>query len=694
MDDPSMSGVTIAIESPGDTDGLEIIDPIERRRYTLYTSDPVAPVAADPDEFRVPVETAVEIETDAISFPTLELLYVRDDAGNMIAELEPGMAESFPDGTYSLEPSGLIKIYVRIDEAFDVHADVGNTTIEFDGPTAVQVGSRSLHERPATTVTITDDPEGVLAAISTFGSALKTTSPERSFPTLRGHPPAVELAETRSIPDALEPPTEDVWIEVPAAYEYAYPIAPLSYYLGVPVEVGSDPRIVGDGIDYSLDRGDSFEACVERTLKRTFLLDCVTRTEGLYQVDLHERHVVEPRLDLQFDELYDAPLADRLRAFLAVDHAAVEDVIPDWKLATHVDADPENIEALPYLAGDLAVVKIADGDPVSREAIESGTTQAFVRGSATSQRGTAIEDTTFVEPTKRVNALEEAWVGEGTPLAATQTVTEAYRNRIGRSPSTGSIDISVICNAAAMADERDVVDDVYGSRADLPFEVTVHRNTTTAELAALLAEPREFVHYIGHIDENGVRCEDGRLDASTLDEIAVDAFFLNACQSYEQGMELIRAGAIGGIVTLSDVVNYGAIRIGRTVARLLNCGFPLRAALDVARGESVIGSQYIVVGDGSLSIVQPESGTPQMYEIDDHGERFDVRVEAFGAEPGMGCMFLPYIGDNDRHYLASGSTGWFDVEIDDFREYLGLENVPVRVDETLSWSYEVLADSL
>jgi hypothetical protein len=47
----------------------------------------------------------------------------------------------------------------------------------------------------------TTDAEDVMMAILTFRSALKTTSPERSFPTLRGHPPAIELNDRLEIPD-------------------------------------------------------------------------------------------------------------------------------------------------------------------------------------------------------------------------------------------------------------------------------------------------------------------------------------------------------------------------------------------------------------------------------------------------------------------------------------------------------------
>lgn len=695
------TGITVVVESLGDEPGIEIIDPIERRRYTLATPEPVSPRAADPDYFRYPVETAVTVETDAVSLPVETHVFVRDVDGRMLAEIEHGTDRTFPEGSYSLELNRLVKTYLRVDAPLEIRTNDTGTEIRFGGPKQLHIGVRSLHERPATTITTTADPSDIMETISAFGSALKTTTPERSFPTLRGHPPAVELGDELSIPDVLEPPSESIRVEVPPRLEYVYPVASLAYYLGAPLREGPRPRIVGEGFEYHLDDDLPFETAVERTLKRIFLLDCVTRTEGLYRVDLHERRRIEEAVDFSFRELYDLDPVDRLSAYLEVAYESIEPQMPDWKLGAHVEAVPETAEILPYLVDDLAVIRIARSRPVSASAIDSGAAQGLTHrssrptggGVSRPERGaSSVIEEDFLVPVDGINAIEEAWASDGTPLLASKVIPEAYRNRIGRTPSAGQIDISVVCNADVMADERDVVDDVYGSREDLPFDVTVHRDTTIDELADLLAEHRDFIHYIGHIDEDGFRCSDGRFDVSDLDVVGPDAFFLNACQSYEQGMELIRRGSIGGIVTLSDVVNHGAIRIGRAVSRLLNAGFPLKVALDIASTESVIGSQYIVVGDGSLSVIQPESGTPQMYHIDISANSYSISVKGFGAEPGMGSLYRPYIESNNCHFISTGQTNTFDLDKHEFVNFLKLENVPVRLDGQLTYSNQLLKE--
>jgi hypothetical protein len=234
-----------------------------------------------------------------------------------------------------------------------------------------------------------------------------------------------------------------------------------------------------------------------------------------------------------------------------------------------------------------------------------------------------------------------------------------------------------------------VVDEVYGSRDHLPFDVSMHYDLTTEELEALLQSGLDFLHYIGHVDESGIRCADGRLDVRELDEVAIDAFLLNACQSYEQGMGLIEAGSIGGVVTLREVINSGAVEVGKSLARLLNRGFPLRAALNIAKEESIIGDQYIVVGDGEVGITQPESGTPIHCEVTEKGDTYELDVKTYPTtQKGMGSMFMPLLGDQQKHYLNSGDLETFEVTAPELSSFFQLENMPVIYAGDLYWSQE------
>jgi len=685
--------VNVAFE-PLSEPGLELIDPIERVRYSLLTDAPVVPSTADPDAFRFPVDDAVAIECSSITLPTVAPVIVRDEAGDVVASAEHFSHEELPGGTYSMEVSVQLRIYLRVESDVTISSETERTSIEFGEPTRVVVGGRSKHEQPAATLTTTDAPEDIMRTVTALSSSLKTTTPERSLPTLRGHPPAIELGDELSIPETIEPADTGVAIELPPTYRYIYPAATLAYYLGAEMVPGDAPRIVtDDGFEYDLDGPGGFESEVVRVLKQVFFLDCVTRTEGLYPIDLHERQRLEREVDLSFAELYEAPLREQLEAYLDVPYDAVEELLPQWKLTTHVSPTPESIETLPYLVNDLAVIRTAEPQQVSASSVEETGMGAYTRGAAESSGGASGGENTYVQ-VESDDAIEQAWVGDETPIGVSKATPEAYRNRFDRDPSTGDIAITVVCNDDRMDKERDIVDEVYGSRADLPFEVSVERDLRTDELADVLAEPAEFLHYVGHIDDAGFRCADGTLDADTLDDVGVDAFLLNACQSYDQGAKLIEAGAIGGIATLSDVINSGAVRIGSTVARLLNCGFPLRAALEVAKGESIVGSQYLVIGDGGLTIAQAESGTPVLAEIDSgRDDQYELELNAYATTSGgMGGMFMPILESHNEFFLNSGELEPIELSKSELQEFLELENLPLRIDGELVWSSEVTLD--
>jgi hypothetical protein len=154
-------------------------------------------------------------------------------------------------------------------------------------------------------------------------------------------------------------------------------------------------------------------------------------------------------------------------------------------------------------------------------------------------------------------------------------------------------------------------------------------------------------------------------------------------------MELIRKGAVGGVVTLNDVINSGALRVGRAMARLLDLGFPLRSALDIARERSIIGSQYIVVGDGNADIAPPESLTAVRASLSElGGDRYELDLYAYPTgNAGMGTVYKPYI--RDEFYLNSGHIDTFDVSREELQGFFGLEPIPVEVDGTFMWSDEL-----
>jgi hypothetical protein len=698
--DPTV--ITPQIRPHHSLDGVQVVDPIEDAQFALLTPEAVAPQNCDTDRFYFPIDAAATVETDRVETPYLVNVWIRTDEGDLVADGVDGET-TVPEGRYNVELStNRMKLYLAIEGGIEVTTTaterVRFAVTETD---RVHVGARSFHEQPAATVTTTDAPRDVMAAVSTLGSALKTTSPERSFPTLRGHPPLIDRGTALEIPEGIDPPETDVRIELPPRLEYVYPVASLAYYLGATVEPGPEPRLVAGDCERSLEGPDGFEATVARVLKHLFLLDCVTRTEGYYQVDLHERTLVEDAVDLDFAALYDRSLADQVAAYLDVPFDRVSDAVPTWKLTADVVPEAAHVSTFPFLADELAVVRCPDAASIGRRSVEDlgEQVEAFFRnrpgaltrgdagGGVRAETAASTVDGEVFQPVD-ADSIEQVYVGDGIPFGASKMTVDAYYRRLDHEPAAQPrIRVAVVCNDPEMAAEN-VVSELYGAREWLDFDISLHSSLTKSEMRDLLGRDVDFLHYVGHVDDEGIRCADGVLDAATLDDVGVDAFLLNACNSYEQGRALVDGGALAGIATVTDVLDERASQVGRTVARLLNQGFSLSATLPIIKKHERSGQHYVVIGDGSVSVVTNESGTPNcasLRRLDQ--DTYEVSLIGYpNLRKSLGAMFKPLIKENGTRYLNAGSMGSFNVSTAELRQFLLQQNIPIKYDSNLYWS--------
>ncbi|UPW02019.1 CHAT domain-containing protein [Halorussus gelatinilyticus] len=650
-----------------DEGGFEVVDPIETRRFTFSTPNPVEPTPADPDSFRFPVSSACRVETSELVLPYIVMSYVRDADGEVLADLGHDASAEFSPGTYIVDLSAPIKLYLRAEAGLRIESSTKSMRIAFDRETTVEVGARSFHKSPAATVTTTDDPHDVMSAVSTLGSVLKTTTCERSWPTLRGHPPRIERGDELDVPDDLAVPATGATVEVPPAYDAIYAAAPLSYYFGADLVAGETPRLTVGGFERRFDAGEGFEDDVVRTLKQAFFLDCVTRTEGYYPIELAGRNRLESLVDVDFAALYDAPLGEQLSTYFSIPYETVAEAMPSWHRVAYVRPDPENVEALPYLVNDFSILRTPPR-PTYDETDEMRETRDAIEGfkrtpspgdsderpeserDAAARRGVPpVEE--YVQMPDHDDALELAWVGDGTPVRGTKVLPEAYRYE-SSGTSDDVIEITVVCNDEEMREEWDAVAEVYGPRDTISFDPTVHFNVTTDELEDLLRTPTDLFHYVGHIDGRGFECSDGVLDARTLDEVGMRAFLLNACRSHNQGVALVEAGCHGGIVSLGNVGNSAAVELGETLAKLFQAGFSIGGALAITREATFIGTRYIAVGDAGFTLAPSADIVPLMYKFEDSDEpplsltafAYPTREHAIGSVSGtyleVGPRFL------------------------------------------------------
>ncbi|WP_247731616.1 hypothetical protein [Halovivax limisalsi] len=694
--------MAIEITEMSDPPGLKLFDSNEQRQLSIRTDRPASPDTSVSDRFCFPVDSTCRIDAETLIFDQKYLVNIHDVSGRADVRLEAGDTYELDSSTQFVGMDGPMKLYCRIADEGTITMGMNSIKITFDRPVSIEFGARSLHERPAGTITTPDDPRSVMDAITALGSALKTDTAERSWPTLRGHPPLIELGEEFSVDTTNTPPETGVTIETPPTYEDLFTIAPLSFYLGADLVPGPEPAVHTDSERYELGREVPLEDDVGETLKQLFFLDCLVRTEGVYQYDLHERETLESTLPRSPSTLYGMPLPKQLEYYLEVDYETVRPHLPRWPLTAYVPPRSSSAELLPFVVNELGIVRQPEGttETIRTDVDTAAPARASAAGplvrSASQHRNPSpsegAESLSVVEPAVTDSSIEHAWFGDSIPRGASKATVEGYRNQLDRGSRTQSIEILLVCNDSRMLDEHDVLDETYGSREILPFEVDSAFGVASDDLAELLETGGyDFLHYIGHATADGLRCPDGELDVRSLSSVDLGVFFLNACQSYEQGLALARNGAFGGVATLGDVINEHAVESGAALARLLNLGFPLRVALEVVADQTVLGDQYLIVGDGSVDIAQTDGGAPTLVEVDRAtGDEHEVRFNLYPAkEFRIGSVTSPNIESVRKLFLLPIQDIRAAVASDELRNYFSWTEMPVIYDGALQWNTDI-----
>ena len=685
--------------------GMTIFDHIERQQCKMSTAEPVSIQQVSLDKFRFPVDQGISILTSKISINHTMAVCLRNNVGVMIEELTKGDTQTLPYDEYTIELSSPIKLYIVVKSDFEINVTSEQVILDFEELEKLYIGARSHHKRPSATIKTTSDPEDLIQAVSYFGSALKTTSCERSYPTLRGHPPDFSLNNELVIPSILEKVDTGVTVQIPADYESIFVIAPLVYYLGAEVISGETAKIkTKDGFEHELESTKrKFEEEVERVLKQCFFLDCLTRTEGYFQIELHERKQVESDLNLNFSLLYDKPVSEQIRSYLSISYEKISNHIPMWKKIAHMKMERENIEFLPYLTNDLSIIVPGgktNGEDEDSESIRSGqlsrntnVSEGLVCGSSTTdgdyRTNESIDQSEEYIKISRSGVLEHTWIGDKIPIGASKGMLTAFENQLNQTPRDGNIDITVIVNDDQMIQEGTSVNEVYNSRDQLALNTELYHQLTTEELREVFHKRYDFLHYIGHIDENGFDCTDGKLNATNIGNVSIRTFLLNACTSYQQAIEFIRSGAVAGIATTKPILNSGAERVGKAIAKLLNLGFPLISALKISKSESIMGENYVVIGDGSVNLTQAKSGIPSLCEIEPDKNGLNVIYKTFiTGRKGLGTITIPYAKDNSEYFLTSGKTGRFKMNKNELLRFVSMGEMPVKIGSLLFWGDE------
>lgn len=683
------SGVSFERQSDGN---MMIVDLIDRRRCPVEIPESAAIEEADTSTFQVPVDNAIRIVTDTIVGGTTGVIFVRRTDGPLVEKPMRGESVTCDPGEYIIEFCGPVKFYVEASGPFTVTVSEEEAEVQFERTIPIRVGARSMHERPAETVETTDDPHDLMQVVSGFGSALKTLSPERSFPSRRGYPPLIELTDAAPEQPGLEPPCPAIEVVTRPTYHDIYTLSPLVYYLGAEMVPGASPQLrINDSLAVDFQQWDRLSDGVRTVLAHLFTLDCAVRTAGLYQVDIATAEYLEAELDLDKERLYYQPLPERTRSYLQFPFDAVEPVTPDWPFHVHIVESSIPAPLLPHFSYQLATIEVQDPvdalDCVPRD--EDGRINLLEHPVCT---GVPVEN---LDLTGREFPREVGWSGPGYVKTTTKVLGEGYTNSLKREPGTEDINVTVVCNDDDFQREYETVRSIYGEESTFPFSVSLRRNLTRDAMATELRGEADFLHYIGHVEEGGgFECADGFLSPEAIDTVGVSMFLLNACNSYRLGHSLVKGGAIAAVSTVGDVMESSAAWFGITLSKLLNLGFPINAALSVLRPESLIGEDYLVIGDGQSNLAQPKS-IPALVEIDTTADDLDFTVTLFANDHGrLGTMIIPYVGDNEQYAMVSRHIDWLSPTVEEVNEYLELDQMPVRLNGELTWSRDIVPLSL
>jgi len=670
-----------------DSDNSEL--PVFGSELTFYRAS---------DEIPRPVDITLDCAASELSFPAAVVYAISLETGKSYELGNDTQPLSLQDEEYLIDLDTEIKSYLRFEgpAALRRSEDYDRVTLSLPARQRVTIGFRSRHRRPADTLTVPPTPEGFATALSHLPAAHKTTGPERSYPTLRGHPPLVELGDEPSIPDRVAEavPDNGIRLEVSDAIEQLFVLSPLSYYLGADVEVSNidAPRLRAPAMDVDLELPTlpELEIDAARLLQKVFFLDCLVRNSGPYGTTLAEASLLDA-LGIDATDLYKSEPAQRLASYLDIGYSAIEQRLPDWHLATYVDPTPKHMETLPFLLDTLSLVYQPRTSELEGNELVERSLDDFYRGAGGSNAG-QVASVDIVKPELR-NGRVHSWLADGTPIDVFKCVPAAFENRLDYLTREGdTIEIAVVMNDEEMRDEHADVAQIYRGRSeDIPINVEVYDRRSCAELARLFESDLDFVHYIGHCEEHGLRCPDGYLSASSLDECNTQTFFLNACGSYHEGVELIEKGSVVGAITFSQVLNDHAIKVGSAFARLLVHGFGFERALQLARRRIMMGKDYAVVGDGTHTLAQNGNRLPTTITLEEIEGQYLISYDQFSTRH-TGSFYRPYIGDATYAYLC-GNESEFVVDQSELLEFMERADSPVIYGGDVCWS-ENLVDRL
>jgi hypothetical protein len=482
-----------------------------------------------------------------------------------------------------------------------------------------------LHKKDGHTAYTSPDMPGIFDCVSSICSDHAISSPDKSNPLFRGAPPSIKILEGFT---GVEPSRQEFSLHLPHDLQYLYTAAPLAYYLGTPIELSDRPYITFDNyVPLELPSIKKFEVFASEALRRTFYMDCAVRYETRSGKSLPGMNV-RRLLGYSALEIYDMSMEER---FMLYDHAEPHLSYPCWHMASYLDPIPKSVETLPFLLRSLSTIYAPEGRTASeREIVASSVRKPCRDMPAAVSCENRWDEQSAVMPSLH-GSSSSYWFSSGYPIDAVKSSYQALESRRRFDISKGRrASVLIICNESSMADEAfEIEKELNGANCD----VEILQGASVREFADAFSIGYNIVEFIGHCCEDGFRCGDGYAHASDVEEDHTAMFFFNSCSSHAEALRLMEKGSACGIAAMFRMLEDAAMDVSRNFYRMFGAGYSALTSLNAAKDCSVLGNEYLLLGDGTYSCFESGGARP-FFEILRHDKGYSLLCTMDNVDKG------------------------------------------------------------
>jgi hypothetical protein len=413
---------------------------------------------------------------------------------------------------------------------------------------------------------------------------------------------------------------------LPLDYRYLYSAAPLAYYLGAPIRIDDGLFVSFKSADRILLPEAQIEEWMGEMLRRTFFLDCAVRYAWLTGRTLDGMDI-ERLFGMRSSDIFNMEAGERflLYAGLSADIPG----LPVWHMAAYLDPVAESVEALPFLLRSLSAIYSPRSTPMTERRLVWMEVRNFL-----GRRPPDIEDDGATCPVV-VPALQKAdsqlWFSSGFPIDAAKASVRAFDNRrkYGRRKKA-RVCVGIVCNEPAMEEEVDVI---VNALSDTPVSIQVCWDASVEQFASIFARGFDIVQLIGHCGPRGFKCRDGFARVDDIKENNTPMFFFNSCSSHKEAAILVEKGSVCGVSTFFRVMEEAAVDVCRSFYLMLGAGYPASISIKAAMERSVLGKEYLLIGDGSYTCIDG-GDLKRFYRIERRAEGYTLGCTMCNTDKG------------------------------------------------------------